>query len=306
MQLSTNAPAHWPPVSVATWDAANTWNNAESVAIALDQGFIAAGTPCPILLYASRLHDDGVLEVPIQVTDQGRKYCVFLFGSGSAESAAAFASAREFVEADGATRAVYYSPEPLADSSPGNAFGPFRTRYIAQYENPTPAGQYAMWWATPGDEEFTASKTLQLLDSFYRACDGIETLVLGDVLHALGKGRGARAQRTLMPDQSVQIAMCGPEEHLMLFAVSGKGLRFLFAIESTDTRYRDRFWRHVGDYARRFKNNVQVAGGALDPEAQCRGLPWWESVNQSLQQRELSSPIAQFGLVHVLADNHTV
>jgi len=168
-----------------------------------------------------------------------------------------------------------------------------------------PAGRYAMWWTAPGDEAFAASATFQLLDSFYRACDGIESLVLGDVLHALGPGQGARAQRMLMPDESIQVPMYGPEEHLILFAATPKGLRFLFPIESTDTRYRDRFWRHVGDYARAFRNNTQGAGGALDPEANRRGLPWWESMNRSLQQRQTTTPIAQFGVVHVMPGART-
>ncbi len=50
MPLATNAPAHWPSVSIAAWDAANTWNSAERVAIALDQGFVAAGTPCLVTI----------------------------------------------------------------------------------------------------------------------------------------------------------------------------------------------------------------------------------------------------------------
>ena len=66
-----------------------------------------------------------------KVTDRGQHYCVFLLASGSAESAAAFAGAKEFIEADGTTRAVYYCPEPRADAAPRNPFGPFRTRYVA-------------------------------------------------------------------------------------------------------------------------------------------------------------------------------
>ena len=269
MKLATNAPAHWPTIAVAAWDTIKTWNNAEPVAIALDRDFVAAGTPCPILLYGSRLHDEGVLEVPIQVTDKGQKYCVFLYPSGAADSAEAFATTRQFIESDGSSRAVYYAPEPLGDAAPRNPYGPFRTRYIALFEDAVPAGEYAMWWATPGDSDFATSRTFQLLDAFYRACDSIETFVLADVLQALGKGRGPR---TALPDDSNRIAMYGPGEQLLIFGASSKGLRIFFPVHSTDPHYRERLWKHVVEYARRFKSNLELAGGALDPNPDRRGF----------------------------------
>jgi hypothetical protein len=298
MELFTNAPPHWPKVTLAGWDARKTWNNAEPVAIALDQGFVAAGTPRPMLLYGSRLADDGVLEVPIQITDRGQKYSVFLLASGSSEWAATFAGAKQFIEADGTALAVYYCPEPLADAAPANPFGPFRTRYIAQYERPAPVGQYAMWWASTGDEVFSSSSTFGLLDAFFRACDGIESYVLREMLNALGLTAGAGAQRTL-PNDSLQIPIYGPGEQLMIFGASSKGLRFFFPVASTDPRYRDRFWIHVAEYARRFSSSLQAAGYELESESARRGLPWWNSVPQLLRHVGDPHAMAQFGPLHV-------
>lgn len=295
MQLATNAPAHWPAVIVNEWNSVRTWNNAEPVAIALDQGFIAAGIPRPIVLYGSRLYDEGVLEVPIQFVDKGQSYCIFLYGD-SPESAGQFAAARRLVEVDGKGRAVYYAPASLPDAAPLNPFGPFWMRYIGSYGRSAPPGNYAMWWATPGDENLMASPTFELIRDFYDACDGIETLILGDVLNSLGQPGG----RMALPDDSVTLAIYGPEKHLMVFGASSKGLRFFFPIDSTAPAYRDRFWKHVTAYARRFKTNVQATPTSLDPDTHRRGIPWWNMINQMLKQQ--AGKTERFGPLVVLPD----
>jgi hypothetical protein len=302
MQLATNAPAHWPAVVVKAWDPVKTWNNAEAVAIALDQGFVAAGTPCPILLYGSRLGDAGVLEVPIQVTDGGRKYCVLLYdGIASEEAAAAFAGARAVLESDGSTRAVYYAPLPLGDAAPASPFGPFRMRYIARCGDSIPAGQYAMWWATPGDEDFRTSPTFHLVDAFYRACDGAETWILGDVLHSLGVTHGPLGRPVVLPAESEKLPITGPEERLLIFGASSKGLRFFFPVATTEPRYRDQFWKHVTGYAGEYRQKIEAAG-ALDNSTDQRGLPWWLGMCRMLEAQGTSATM-QFGPLHVFPEN---
>ena len=291
VKLATNAPAHWPAVEVATWDTAKTWNNTEPVAFALDKGFTAARTPCPILIFGSRFQDEGVLEVPIQVTDRGQKYCVFLYASNAPESSAAFAAARRLVQAEGA-KAVYYAPAPLAPASPGPVCQPFRSRYMAGYGKPAPAGKYALWWATDSDKDFLKSKTFELIDGFYKTADGMETWILADLLQALGHGKG---ERTGLPETSIQVPMYGPEERLVIFGASPKGLRFFFPIETTPPVYRDLFWKNVTDWAQRFKADVQRAGASLDPDAHRHGLKWWNFFLPTMKQVDPATPMEMVG-----------
>jgi hypothetical protein len=244
------------------------------------------------VIFGSRLQDDGVLEVPIQISDQGQKYCIFLYASNAPESAAAFAAARRLAQAEGA-RAVYYAPAPLSPASPGQACQPFRTRYMAGYGKPAPAGQYAMWWATEGDKDFLKSKTFELIDGFYKAADGMETFILGDVLQALGHGKG---ERTGLPETGIQVPMYGPEERLMMFGASSKGLRFFFPIDSTPARYRDLFWKNVTDWARRFKADAQRIGAELDPDTHRHGLKHWNTiVNMTKQMNDSEKPTEMVG-----------
>ena len=231
-----------------------------------------------------------MLEVPIQVTDRGQKYCIFLYPSNGPAAAAAFAAARRLVEPEGA-KAVYYAPAPLPDAAAGQPCGPFQTRYIAGYGQPAAAGKYAMWWASPDDPDFQKSATFSLIDSFYRSCDGIETLVLMDVLQAIGHGRG----RTALPETSVQIPIYGPEERLVIFGASPKGLRFFFPVESTPPRYRDQFWKHLAAWAQRFKTHAQAAGAQLDPDSHRHGMSWWSGVIPMLNKMDLNSPMEMFG-----------
>ena len=231
-----------------------------------------------------------MLEVPIQVTDRGQRYCIFLYPSNTPDSAAAFEGARRIVTSDGA-QAVYYAPAPLPDATAGSSCVPFQTRYIAGYGRPAAAGKYAMWWATPDDPDFQKSPTFPLIENFYRSCDGIETLVLMDVLQAIGHGRG----RTALPETSVQIPIYGPEERLLIFGASPKGLRFFFPVESTPARYRDQFWKHVTAWAQRFKTNAQAAGAQFDPDTHRHGLRWWSGVIPMLNQMDAKSPMEMFG-----------
>jgi hypothetical protein len=92
----------------------------------------------------------------------------------------------------------------------------------------------------------------------------------------------------------------GPGEQLIIFGASANGLRFFFPVASTDPRYRDRFWMHVGEYARRFKSSLQAGQGALEPESARHGLPWWNAVPQMLREVGEPQATAQFGPLHVM------
>ena len=163
---------------------------------------------------------------------------------------------------------------------------------MAGYGQPAPAGTYAMWWAADGDRDFLSSKTFELIDAFYKTADGMETLILADLLQALGHGKGAR---TGLPETSIQIPMYGPEERLMMFGASPKGLRFFFPVETTPVRYRDLFWKHVADWVDRFKGDARRAGAELDPDAHRHGLKWWTGIQVMLQQLDPKNPTEMFG-----------
>ena len=140
-----------------------------------------------------------------------------------------------------------------------------------------------MWWASDGDGDFIKSKTFELIDSFYKASDGMETFILADLLQALGHGKGAR---TGLPETSIQVSMYGPEERLVIFGASPKGLRFFFPIETTPPRYRDLFWKNVADWAQRFKADAQRAGASLDPDEHRHGLNHWNGIAAMMKRIE--------------------
>jgi hypothetical protein len=132
------------------------------------------------------------------VTDKGQKYCVFLYPSGAADSAEAFATTRQFIESDGSSRAVYYARSHSATPHLAIPMDPSERDTLLSL-NAVPAGEYAMWWRRPRfgfrniPHLFSCSTPLSRL-----RC--IETFVLADVLQALGKGRGPR---TALPTTAI-------------------------------------------------------------------------------------------------------
>lgn len=288
MKLHIPARPDWPALNLDQWNSLRTSANVEPVAIALDQGFIAAQSPRPLLLYVSRLFPDGYLPVPLEVVELDGHVPVFIYPAASPEAAGHFEAARALLAEKG-LRAVYCAPEPLAaDAPPVNPLRPFLPEYLGLMDGPRLEGRCGMWWPTPEDPVFSQSPAFGYFDRLYSALDGIESYVFATLADAFQLVRGA-PRRVTVPEKLPAMQITGPDLRQMYFSASlEKSMRFMFALD-TPSWYRDTFWRLFCEYVEGMKQAAQTNGWTPDPDDQRRSLGWWRMFKSNLPALEKQS-----------------
>lgn len=284
---ASNAPDGWPvlvsPALPAPGGMANPVNVIFFSARLVDAFGSTEGRLKVAGLAQSRLEAEGVLEIPVVVSDSGRPVPVFAYPDASAQSAGHFAQARAVLEACGETTPVYFAPEPLPAAAPAGALRAFNPNLLNRRKEPLPPGHYAMWWSTQDDPDPRTSPCMASITRAYEALDRVETYALGALLRGVGAIK--EPSRVALPPGGSTLALSGPEGVPLVMSTSAeKGIGFHFAKDTTPARYRDAFCKLFAEFAADCRQQITGQGLPLDPEAEDRPAAWWRLSQATIAQ----------------------
>ncbi len=290
---ATNAPGHWPKVFCEPLDPngnkpMNDIHFAAELKTSLERG---KNVELKALL-RNFLAEDGVLEVPMLVEDNGQKVPVFYYPAPDVEAANHFNAILGLFKERGMP-AVYFSPKMLPPATGKvNPAGEFLAGHLRKAEESQPAESYATWWSTDEEPSFPGSRSWSHLDRAFTALDGVESYVLAAILRIsgyLGDEYQNVGQVELTPETSF-FGLEGPEEVIVILTVSReKGLKFAFP-ESAAVGYRELFLKNFADYCENAREEILRQGGELndydDDSGYGKPIGWWRGICQTSKQIE--------------------
>ncbi len=297
---NTNAPAHWPSMPLFEGvENGLSLLDVLSFGGILERRFDESKCGCRIVAHnATRLARAGIIDVPYEVDDNGKRTPVFLIDASDMRACEFIAGVLEYYEdirarSDGpnspnrpnssnSPKPVYFSTSSLPNSHPASPFRPLSpadfTPYGGKFDKESLRG---MWWSE-GDVTFANSSTKELLSRIYEKIQGVESLICAAFLVEFGMLN--EVVRMSLPDENRGLPIVGPEGRMLVVDFSkGNGIRFQFpceTIERAPSSYRDdllaAFERYVSDW----KSVALAQGLELDPEGFSNSLKWWRSIEE--------------------------
>ena len=203
--------------------------------IDLVEGEIAASSS------VQQLCAKGILKVDVAVREKGKKYAVFVFENEVSQKT--IDTINEALQPYGYQEAIWYAP--AAPNALGNIdlptmqFDRTSITHIKDYKSKH--AQYAMWWSSPNDTQFTKSNAAKYITDFYEVVDGYETSMNG--LFGVMFKMHPQIDRVDLP-QDLVIPFEGPGSEVILLGIGKKrGFNFYFPVNERMTTYRDDFLR---------------------------------------------------------------
>jgi hypothetical protein len=203
----TNAPRHWPAVSFAATKPG------------ADQFFTIVGALSePLQKLGARVHvmrtyiyDDGLLEVPLVVEENGATTCVLYYPNAGPDAAAHYTSVRQLLKTREGAAAVFYSPEPIGQAPPRPVLGALDPRQFTKPSEPPSDARYALWWPTPEDPSFTTSEDRVLIDRWFEALHGYAHVLLSTFVNELHlvEPTDGRPQLVGLPEDAFSLQLLG-------------------------------------------------------------------------------------------------
>ena len=190
----------------------------------------------------------GVLKVDVAVREKDKKYAVIVFENGVSQGT--IDTINKAIQPYGYSELVWYSNEQPNLSGtvdlPTMQFDRTSITHIKDYKSKY--AQYAMWWSSPNDSQFSTSKAAQYISEFYDVVDGYETSMNG--LFGVMFKMHPQIDRVDMPDDLV-IPFEGPGSEVILLGIGKKrGFNFYFPVNDRMTTYRDDFLREFVPFAK--------------------------------------------------------
>ena len=234
----SNAPDGWPVLNAPPIGG----DNDAAIALVFSGEFARALKQLPnceakLLGFAETvLSHRGVVHVPLLVGDKDERFAVFPLRGNDTEERARFWSASAAL-AERGYEAVYYSPEPLDETTSTEDLGTLSfTDFAVAEESGLPDGRWAMWWNT-AEAEPRIGEFFDRLAQVYELSERVYSYLVGSLVHSL-RDSDEPMQRVALPQEPMDIPMRGPEGRLCLVSVSAeKGLRFLFPEADQDVEY---------------------------------------------------------------------
>ena len=115
----------------SAFSADNLAVNCLQVAAELKRGFESQRRQPGLAFFPNRLYEDGVLEVPLEVTLGEARFAVFVYPGADAESAAHYSAARSLLRQREGVNAVYYAPEPIQPAKPAVVLERLETNFFS-------------------------------------------------------------------------------------------------------------------------------------------------------------------------------
>jgi hypothetical protein len=303
---ATNAPSHWPtlitePLPAPDPKSDREWAVNNLLFIVTITKTLEAAIPGLKVASVSRdyIFPRGVLNVPLEIEEAGKRYPLFLFPQANEKHASMYYGAAALLPRKGVETPIYYAPSPLPQVSPSNPLRPFNLSMLSKSKS-TPSGRYAMWWRTDKDPLFKASTALRLLDSIYTTLAGFNSYVLGLMARELGLVADV-APRVGLPDREASIPITGPEyQHMFISASREKGIRFHFSTTEASPEYRDTFLTLFLAFVKSARAELeqrQLPEDPPDPDYENGPVGWWRFAAQVAASKEHESGVSFFGVV---------
>lgn len=280
MELTTNAPASWPRLTIDGSKVASTDDPAGQATntLLLCAGLLEAGREL-VSMRTDVLLPDGLVRVPARVKDPDagpdRVRDVFFYPRATKADGAHFAFVRTLWQLRGRPAPLWFAGGPLPEvdaADPERVHRPLEFAALRLDPDFT-AGHYAMWWRGDGPD-FLGGPAHAALGRIYRALDRRESYVMPALVTGLGLAQVPDGQRIALPETERTLPVSGPE-HLRLIVTFGeeKGVRFFFDSTTTSPAYRDAFLALFADFAESFAEGLE--GLPLDPDGP-RPRRFWE------------------------------
>jgi hypothetical protein len=241
----------------------------------------------------------GILEIPIEVDDRGKKVPVFIYPSSDEKAGSLFAGTSKILRSRGRSSPVYYAPGQLPSAPAGDPLRPFGIDLLKPYEKEDNKGKYIMMWSDFEKGGITDSECFKNIDRSYKALSGIESYVFGVMCNEL-KLMDKEVGRVRLPDDGGTISVTGPEEEKIMISVSEeKGISFHFNPKITSSEYRDAFWSVFADYAEGWKNEAIERDFSQDYEKESPSLQHWLTMSKFMAQEREKSNVMEIGILIV-------
>jgi len=278
--VSTNAPRHWPRVTLATWVRDNAVANAAAnrlfVAAALSEGLGASAVKA---FHRTLVYEDGIVELPIVVESGGERCAVFTYAVADAAAAAHYSGVRALLRQREGMAAYYYASGPLAPATPASPLQPLDTPHFSRPGKERGPAAYALWWATPDDPRLAASPALPHLDRLFEGLDGVASYLFSAFVHDLRlEGAAASGPRRLyaLPAAPLMLPLDGPGElRAYLSASDAEGLWLACNVEATSAPRRNVFLALQAGLATRVRSACAAQGVSPRAEEKGRAVEWW-------------------------------
>ncbi len=276
----TNAPKHWPAVQLDQFD--NPGINLLLIGGELAQ--LSAPPRSTIAFMRDFLYEDGILQVPIVVEENGVKTGVFVYSNHDKDAAAQYSGARALLKSRENTAAVYYGPEPLAPTTPAVVLRAIDTSMFSKCEPEPQEANFALWWATPEDPLFSRSEDRALLDRWFEAVEGYGYVIFTGFVTDLDLEQEKKDKVFSLPSPPFLQPLNGPGySDLLLHASAPDGLFLAFDRKTTSARTRRLLLKLLLHYA---VENRAVFENMLPTRSEERGLQTWGRIRDEALARE--------------------
>lgn len=228
----------------------------------------------------------GILKVDVAVREKGKKYAVFVFENEVSQKT--IDTINEALQAYGYEKAIWYAPSaPNASGNldlPTMQFNRTSITHIKDYQSKH--AQYAMWWSSPNDKQFSKSNAAKYISDFYEVVDGYETSMNG--LFGVMFKMHPQIDRVDLPEDLV-IPFEGPGSEVILLGIGKKrGFNFYFPVNDRMTTYRDDFLREFVPFT---KEMIQLMKEKKYKEDRWPNMPieWWKQRLEKVKQEETNN-----------------
>lgn len=295
-ETHSNAPSHWPKVELGQFD--NAALNLLTIGGALSP--MLNPPKVSMAFMESFVYEDGILQAPLVITEDGHKTCVFVYGKQDRDAAAQYSAMRAILKARESAAAVYYGPEALTPVQPAKVLKPIDTPMFSKAEKPSDNARYSLWWATPDDPSFSASEDRALLDRWFEAIDGYGYLLFSAFVNDLDLVDPKQPAYGL-PSQAFLQALSGPgSTDVMLYASEEDGFFLAFDEGTTSAKRRRIMLRLLTDFVGPYR--AEIVKHKIPARTQERGLATWQRVRDEALAKE-SRGETGIGLHSVIVTN---
>lgn len=293
----TNAPRHWPAVSVKKWDRENMWQNLTQVAETLVNGL--RSSPAPVFsLRKHLLFEDGIVEIPMMVEESGQTYAIYAFATVDDESTGLYSACRTLLRQRANIQAVYYASEALRPARPTTCLQALDSPHFKALEEARPDAEYATWWPTAEEPSLADSPALGYLDRWFAATDGYGSFVFTAWAHDL-ELVAEDAKLVALPAQNTLIDMKGPGDlDMYLLAAQESGMTFAFDIATTPVKDRNILLKLAAEFAEGFREAAVARGIPAVEQETGVALDFWKASRERALSIESAGGALQIG--HVL------
>ncbi len=229
-----------------------------------------------------QLTEDGIVFLNAAIKENDKKYAVLVFENGV--NKATLNRANELLKPYGYEDLIWYSKSQPIDGVqielPMYTFDKTCFHPIENYRSKF--ANYAMWWSSPGQSNFTISSECSSITKFYQAIENYEMAING--LFGVILKLHPQIDYVELPDELL-VPIHGPSSEVLLLRVSKeRGFNFYFPVNERMSVYRKDFLREMTSFICESMDMLKESG--YKPQTTVsEPLNWWNK-RMELQRKD--------------------